>query len=108
MIIKKRRFEKYKMLLNEIMQEVKKEKAQESSPWPERLLNLVERGIGELLAHADKGEVYFKYYNPKRPHANRMLESCYFILIDSIPSDRFRDTILADKIQNLQDIYYKL
>ena len=87
-------------LLGSILEEAALEEVRAEhgdSPWEEKILkDIVIPEMNELRAHADRGEVYFKYGKKQR-----MLESTYF-MTDSLKA--LERTSLGQKILLLQDM----
>lgn len=97
------KLEKFKNLLQEILVELEKERANISSIWRRALLdNIVKPEISKLFEYAQKGEIYFQY---GQSHSQRMLQSTYYIT-DAI--EALDKTSLGQAILNLQKIYDKL
>ena len=91
--------------LQDILSEVEKVRQNiqkgESSTWAITLLDkVIKPEMEELLDHAKKGEIYFKYGKKQR-----MLESTYFMTDSPV---NLGGTPLGIKIFALQEMYRKL
>lgn len=87
--------------LKDILTEIEKEIASESSIWDKgQLVDVVKPEIEELYAYFTNGTVFFKYGKK-----HRMLVSTY-IITDSMKN--LMNTALGEKIIKLQDMYNKL
>lgn len=76
------------------------EEKNKSELWTNELLILIESECLELLEHAEKNEIFFKYGTK-----NRMLQSTYYML-DSL--SHLDSTELGRSISALQQEYNKL
>lgn len=86
--------------IESLLAEVEKEKNNENSLWTNMQLKIVASEAIELLEHAKRGEVIFKY---GRRH--RMLESTY-LMTDAF--EKLDSTGIGHIIMALQQIYNKL
>ncbi len=96
-----KKLKKFIALLNMILEDAYeiRDSNQLSNIWLKHISTVIEE-MEQLLSHALKGEIYFKYGKKQR-----MLVSSYFMLDSWEP---LSDTSLGRKISQLQELYNKV